>query len=132
MPGNEIKVINERLKELEKRVTELEGTSSKISGTPKNLSAREFLKSSKINGDVQKTLAICYYLETYEELNFFNVNDIKEGFLKAREPVPDKLSDKIYQNVRKGYLMDHKEKKEDNLKTYVLTGSGIDYFENKE
>lgn len=129
MSKNQINEIIERLNELESRVAKLE--SNKITNLPKNkkLSVREFIQSKAPQNDVQKTLIIGYYLEKYENIPFFNVNDIKNCFKNAREKIPKNVADKIQLNIKKGHLMDYEEKK-DNLKAYNLTISGEEYIEN--
>lgn len=130
MSENQILEIIEKLKELEMRLTKLESFSRiNREQTQKKLSIKEFIRSKSPENDVQKTLTIGYYLENHENMECFNLNDIKKSFKEAREKIPKNPSDKIQLNIKKGHLMDFENKK-DNLKSYVLTNSGEKYVEN--
>lgn len=123
--------IIQKLKEHEKRIIKLEESILKPSAKEdliKKISIREFINSKKPKGDVNKTLAIGYFLENYENLKFFNKSDLIEYFKKAKEK-PQKINDKVYQNIKKGYMMEIDEKK-DNLKCWCLTNSGLKFCEN--
>lgn len=126
----EITKIKSKLEELEKRTSELEKASqTKPEAAKKRISTKEFILSKKPKDDVQRTLAIGYYLEKYEGLSPFNVRDLEKGFRDAREKVPQNTGDKVQLNVKKGHMMDIKEKR-DNLKTWILTNSGEEYVES--
>ncbi|MDO9183716.1 MAG: hypothetical protein Q7U04_14980 [Bacteriovorax sp.] len=134
--------IEERVSKLEIRVSELASLlnknainiTEKLPNT-KKLSVTEFLSTKMPHSDVQKTLAIAYYLEKYEHLNSFNVDDIKSHFRLARQPLPQNVNDKININIKKGYIMDAEEKK-DSKKAWIVTNSGLEIvesgFKNKE
>ncbi|MBW4258147.1 hypothetical protein [Methanobacterium subterraneum] len=130
MADVEISELMDKLKDLENRVSRLEGNKVLNTGeSKKKLSIREFLKSKHLNNDVQKSLAIGYYLEKYDTIGSFNSNDIKKGFKEAREKVPKNVADKIQLNIKKAHIMDSGEKK-DGFKAYVLTNSGEKFVEN--
>lgn len=93
----------------------------------KEMSVREFILGKKLSGDVQKTLAIAYYLEKYQGVTSFNVEDLAHYFQLAKEPVPQNLNDKINMNIKKGHVMESKEKK-DNKKAWVITNSGENFI----
>jgi hypothetical protein len=95
----------------------------------KEISIKEFILSKKPKDDVQKTLAIGYFLEQHQHYTSFNVKDIESGFRASKEKVPLNIPDKIQMNLKKGQMMEAKEKK-DNIKAYVLTNSGDRYVEN--
>jgi len=118
-----------QLEDHERRISQLEGIPSQINGKIKKLSLKEFMLMKQPTDDVQKTLIIGYYLERLEGMNSFNAKDLAEGFRSAREPVPLNINDKINLNVRKGYIMLAKEKK-DNFKAWILTNSGERSVEN--
>ncbi len=108
----------QRLCDLEKPVIgNLQQASSKM------LSVKEFLLPKKPQNDVQRSLAIGYYIEKYGGAKSFNIMDLEEGFRNAKEPVPTNMNDKVNQNMRKGYMMLTKEKK-DLRTTWCLTASG--------
>lgn len=118
-----------KLENLEKRMTAIEGSSTKASHVEgKKLSMKEYLLTKKPTDDVQRTLAIGYYLEHFEGMRAFNVKDITEGFRSAKEPTPANINDKVNLNIRKGHMMAEKEKK-DKLTAWVLTNSGEKYIE---
>jgi len=128
MSEDQIEEIMERLNELELRITKLEAYRTP-NRHKKKLSIREFIRNKDPKNDVQKTLIMGYYLEKYENMPFFNINDVKKCFKDAREKIPQNVADKIQINIKKGHLMDYEEKK-DNLKAYNLTNSGEDYIDN--
>lgn len=115
--------------ELKSRVTKLEAivdTSQKEQRKEKQkkkLSVKEFFRSKKLKSDVQKTLALGYYLENHEQMLSFNVDDLRKGFNAAKEPKPSNIHAFINQNIINGHIMEAAEKKE-NKKAYILTNSG--------
>jgi DNA-binding ferritin-like protein len=128
-------VLNElkkRIDDHEKRIAALEGSPvKKPQSEMKKLSIKEFLLDKKPENDVQKTLAIGYYLEHLEGLNGFNIKDLAEGFRSAKEPAPTNINDKVNSNIQKGYMMEEKEKR-DKLSTWVLTNSGEKFIEGEQ
>jgi len=122
--------LKKKIDKLEKRVSCLEGSKYNNNFSPKKLSVGEFLINKKPKNDVDMTLCICYYLETYENINIFNKKDIEREFMKAKQKIPENINYKIYRNIKNGHLMEINEKK-DNLKTWTLTNSGIKYVEEK-
>ena len=125
----EITKIKSKLEELEKRTSELEKASqTKPEAAKKRISTKEFILSKKPRDDVQKTLAIGYYLEKYEGFSTFNVRDLEKGFRAAKEPIPGNINAEVNLNIKKGHMMETDEKK-DNLKAWVLTNSGEKYVE---
>ena len=129
MASDERARIQQILKGHEERISKLE---SLLKATPeassKKTSLKEFILSKKPIGDVQRSLAIGYYLETYQGIQSFNVKDLEEGFRTAKEKVPQNIPYKVYRKVGKGHMMEAKEKK-DELKAYVLTNSGENHVE---
>jgi len=125
---------NDEIKRLldnhEKRISELEKSiTAKPVTTKKELSVKEFILSKNCTNDLQKTLAIGYYLEKYKKCLSFNIEDIDCCFREAKEKVPSNINDKVNQNISKGFIMPAKEKK-DNKKAWVLTNSGEHYVED--
>ena len=121
--------IKGKLEEHESRISALEGMRTKKTDREvKKLSVKEFLLTKKPTDDVQRTLAIGYYLEHLERMDKFNTKDLAEGFRSAKEPPPTNINDKVNLNIRKGYVMEAKEKK-DKFKAWVLTNSGEKFIE---
>lgn len=119
--------IEQRLLELEARVEKLEMTVAPAGGgyraVQKKMSAKEFLLTKNIKSDLQKTLALVYYLEVHEGKSSFNINDLVAVFQAAKETRPGNLSDAIGKNVARGFFMDASEKK-DGKKAWTLTATG--------
>jgi|WetSurMetagenome_2_1015567.scaffolds.fasta_scaffold549600_2 hypothetical protein len=128
---------NQILSEILERLDKIEERLGKLESTPplqkdkekKGISMREFLLSKMPNDEIQKTLLICYYLESYDGTEYFNVKDIESGFRSAKEKVPKNINYNVYMNIKKGYVMEHNEKK-DNMKSWVLTNSGSKFVES--
>ena len=128
--NEEIMEIKKKLKEHEERISKLESLFKKEPETVKKIiSIKEFILSKKPKNDVQKTLTIGYYLEKYENLSSFNVKDLEKVFIAAREKVPKNIGDKVQLNIKKGHMMEFKEKK-DNIKAWTLTNSGEKHIES--
>lgn len=130
LSDEEIVRINERLEDHEARISALETLlGRKPEAVKKPQSIREFMLEKKPGNDVQRTLVIGYYLENYESLASFNAKDLERGFRRAKERVPENVNDKVQKNVRKGHMMEAKDKK-DNLKAWILTNSGEEHVNN--
>lgn len=128
MSDEEIIEIRKKLEEHEERISKLESVSqTKPEIVKKKISIKEFILSKKPKNDVQKTLAIGYFLEKYKNISSFNAKDLKSGFKAAREKVPKNIGDKVQLNIKKAHMMEFKEKK-DNLKSWILTDSGEKYI----
>jgi len=124
MDSQIISDILNRLDKIEKRLTKLVAPSVPLNNRErKNLSIREFFLSKNPNDEIQKTLLTCYYLEIYSGLEYFNVKDIEVGFRSAKEKMPKNINYNVFMNIKKGYIMEHNEKK-DNMKSWVITNSG--------
>lgn len=124
-----IKEIMTKLEEHESRISALEGAPAKKTQVEgKKLSVKEFLLTKKPTDDVQRTLVIGYYLEHFESMESYNVRDLANGFRSAKEPPPLNINDKVNMNIRKGHMMDAKEKK-DKSKAWVLTNTGEKFVE---
>ena len=122
----------QKLKDHEKRIVKLE--ESLLKGTEseklvKKISIQEYIMSKNPKGDVNKTLAIGNFIEKYENLKIYNKNDLEGYFKKAKEKPPLNINDKVNANIKKGYMMEVDEKR-DNLKCWCLTNSGIQFCEN--
>ena len=130
---DEITEIKEKIKELEDRITKLENTvfqDSSFKPLKKKISIREFILQKRPKTAIQKIVVIGYYLERFEKMECFTIKDIENGFRQAKEYAGKNISDLINKNIKKGYLMECKEKK-DQLKTFTLTNSGVEFVENE-
>lgn len=108
----------------ERRLAKLEALMAGESKSPaKRLSGKEFIFTKEPKDEVQKVLALAYYLEKHEGLLALNSKDLEQAFREAKEAVPDNINYKVIRNIKKGHMMEAKEKK-DNLKAWGITASG--------
>ena len=122
--------IKQILDDHERRIKALEGLpKSDVKSGNKQISIKEFILLKNPKDDVQRTLVICYYLEKHKGINSFNAKDIKDAFRDAKEKVPSNVNYKVIQNIKSGYMMEAKEKK-DKLKAWTLTSTGERFVEN--
>lgn len=129
MSDEEIIEIKKKLEEHNERISKLESLfQAKPEAIRKEVSVKEFILSKKPKNDVQKTLAIGYYLEKYRRLPSFNVKDLESCFRDAKEKVPGNINLCVIANIGKGHTMETKEKK-NNLKAWVLTDTGEKHIE---
>jgi len=132
---NVIEELRALLSKHEARIAKLEAaiatrpTQQHQPARTKEFSVKEFLRSKKPKTDMQKTLAVGYYLEKYVRVSSFNVQDLEEAFRAAKEPLPSNTHAFVGQNIKNGHMMESKEKK-DKKKAYVLTNSGEEFVEN--
>ncbi|MFH1382229.1 MAG: hypothetical protein ABIH70_04970 [Chloroflexota bacterium] len=119
-----LNALKKQMEDHEKRISKLESKSqTEPSSSPKKMSLKEFLLSKKPKSGIHKTLVIGYYLEKHESVSPFNVSDLENGFRSAKEPFPKNIHLAVFYNIKKGYMMEDKEKK-DKAKALVLTNTG--------
>jgi len=124
--------IKERLGKLEDRIAKLEGSRHKEPKTFKKvISINELLRKQKPKGDIQRALAVAYYLEKYEGLSSFSAKDLRDAYRRLKIPKSQNINFnyKVIKNIQQGYMAETKEKK-DKQKAWVLTVSGEKYVEN--
>jgi hypothetical protein len=127
--------ILEAIKGLDARVTKMEGSTAgtgdgKTAHVPKKkLSIREFLLEHPPGTDVQRTLAVGYYLERHEGMTSFTRLDLEKGYGDAKHRFPTNMSMNIKQCIKAGNMMETREKK-DNKPAYVVTNTGEHFVEN--
>ncbi|NTW13626.1 MAG: hypothetical protein HGA31_01165 [Candidatus Moranbacteria bacterium] len=95
----------------------------------RKMSVKEFLLQCNPKGDVQKTLAIGYFLEVHEGMASFNKTNIERSFQAIKERPPININDKINMSIRKGHIHEGSEKK-DGKTTWSLTPSGEEFVKN--
>jgi hypothetical protein len=122
--------ILEAIKSLDARVTKIEMAATnepndKRSSTSKakNLSVREFLLQHPPKSDVQRTLAIGYFLEKYKDIGSFTAADLESGYHDAKHKLPSNISMNIKRCIEGGNMMEAQERK-DNKPAYVVTATG--------
>ena len=92
-------------------------------------SIRTFLIEKGPKSDVDKVLVVGYYLDRVEQRPGFNVEDIENGIREAKEIAPRNTNLALIGNVKRGLMMENKEKK-DGMKTWTLTNDGVGFVEN--
>jgi len=128
--SDELHEIKKKLMEHEERIAELEKLlKTKPEAIKKKRSIRDYILSKSPESEMERTLAIAYYLEKYNSLTSFNAKDLESGFRRAKEIVPRNINYEVIRCVQKGYMMEAEEKK-DNRKAWYLTNPGIEYVEN--
>jgi hypothetical protein len=128
--SKEFSQVKKKLEEHEERISRLEKLfQTKPQAIKKKVSIREFMLSKNPKNEMQKTLAIGYYLEKYDDLSSFNAKDLENGFRRAKEKIPGNINYQVIRNIQKGYMMEAEEKK-DKRKAWYLTNSGEKYVDN--
>ena len=123
--SEELKEIKNILGKLDERISRLEaslGDKTKPIEEKKKLAVREFMLQKEVITGTDKTLVLGYYLEKFEQLDSFNVDDIERAFREAKEPVPGNINEAVNKNIRKGFMMSSGEK--DGKNAWILTNSG--------
>jgi hypothetical protein len=121
------KTIEQRVEKLERQVAALMAMFSSqpapLVSREKKMSPKEFLMTKILKTEMQKTLALAYYIEYLGGMECFNVTDLEAVFRSAKERLPKNMNDAVNKNIARGFLMEAVEKK-DNKKTWVLTSTG--------
>lgn len=126
------------LKNLDARVERIEtslqpqhkgGEDVLVRAVQRKMSIKEFLIEHAPADDVQKTLAIGYFMETYEGMTSFNRSDLEKGYRAAKDSLPLNINDKVNMSIKNGHMMEA-EKKKENMKAWVLTRTGEQYILN--
>jgi hypothetical protein len=124
--------LERRIEQLEQRVAAIEAAMQRTPPPPadvKAVSIREFLISKAPKTKVDMALVIGYHLEKQSQISPFNLDDLTGAFAEAKEPLPANPSDLLYQNVKRGFLMEAREKKAGS-KAWVVTNSGERFVEH--
>lgn len=129
-PRTVTQTIEGRLAALEQRVSLLEKLS--VANTPeahqqtrgsKQLSIKEFINQKKPRSGRELTLTVGYFLEHHEGNAPFSVQDLEQGFRSGKVPPPKNINDMVNKNIRAGFFMESKEKK-DGRKAWEVTATG--------
>lgn len=119
------------IKSLEARVARIESDNTEAGAdrktatvtTKKKLSIKEFLLESPPTTDIQRTLAVGYFLETHAGMASFTKADLEKGYGDAKEPIPSNVSVNVKHCIKQGHMMEVEQKK-NNKTAYVVTRSG--------
>jgi hypothetical protein len=87
--------------------------------TSKKLSLKEFLIERPPATDIQRTLAIGYFLENNTGITAFTRGDLEKGYADARESPPSNIGMNIQRCIKQGHLMEAEEKKMEKLPTLL-------------
>lgn len=128
---SKLDTILEAIKNLELRVARIEsgGSHASVDGktaalaATKKLSMKEFLLERPPTTDIQRTLAVGYFLETYAGMASFTKTELEKGYRDAKEPTPSNIGVNIKRCIKYGHMMEAEEKK-NNKVAYVITRSG--------
>lgn len=89
----------------------------------------DFLRSKNPKTSLEMALIISYHLEKISGKSPFTMDDIRQGFIQSKEPIPVNPSDLVYQAVKKGLMMKVASKKKDNFFPLVMTNAGEKFVE---
>jgi hypothetical protein len=89
----------------------------------KKTAIKEFLLKHPPTTDIQRTLAIGYFLENNAGMTSFNRPDLEKGYSDAKESPPSNIGVNIRHCIKQGHMMEADEKK-DNKTVYTVTRSG--------
>lgn len=124
-----IKYLDARITQVEAKTKGVGGDATAAPASAKKLSIREFLLKHAPITDVQRTLAVGYYLETHEGMRSFTKADLEKGYRDAKHTLPSNMSMNIKHCFTAGNMMEAKEKK-GNKTAYVVTATGEQFIEN--
>jgi hypothetical protein len=125
----EIGRIQRILDQHEKRLGLLEKQlRSKPRQVERTVSIREFILEKRPGTDIEKALVVGFFLERYQNTSSFNTDDLENCFLEAKEPAPNNINLAIIGNIKKGQMMEVKEKK-NGKKSWMLTNTGTSRVE---
>lgn len=88
-----------------------------------------FLNEKKFANDVDLVMGVGYFIECIEKTGIFTSKDIENKLTEARKGKPSNISHALSLNIKKGYLRECSEKK-DNLKAYSILDDGIKWCES--
>ena len=112
---------------MDARITRIEagaaGSQAPVRASTKKTSIKEFLLEQPPTTDIQRTLAIGYFLESRVGMASFTKLDLEKGYSDAKETPPSNISVNIKHCIKHGHMMEADEKK-NNKTAYVVTRSG--------
>jgi hypothetical protein len=125
--------VEKKIEEFQKSIKEIipvgpipigsDATASQgLATATKGLSANQFFKKMSLKTDIDRVLALGYFLENMKGQQNFTRAEIMGAFQEAKVTLPKNISDAISQNIKKGFIMAAGNK--DNKTAYVLTTDG--------
>ena len=105
--------------------------SSKEDNNIKSISAGEFIRKAGFKKHTDIVLAFGYYLENHSGLSSFAPSDINKCYYESKME-PSNTHQSVIYLIRKGFLMESKDKKADKgWNKYTLTSTGVDFIEKR-
>ena len=89
-----------------------------------------FIEEKKLKSHTENIVGMAYYLYKFEDVDPFNVNDIKRMYDEIRIPLPKNLSDAIAKTGNKNFFIEVGTK--DGLKAWKISIEGIKFIEERE
>lgn len=117
--------VNKRLEKLEAKPIFPPTETAKT----EQVAVGDFVRSKNPKTSLEMALIISYHLEKISGISPFTMDDIRQGFIQSKEPIPGNPSDIVYQAIKRGYMMKTATKKKDNFFPLVLTNLGEKYVE---
>jgi len=107
------------------------GEKERLPATTKELAQEqpEFLAQLNITTHIDRVVAILYHRHHSGD-SLTTVEDLEEAYSDARVKAPRNFSDVLAQCIRKGYVVEVKDKKE-GKKAWRITPSGEKYVEEE-
>jgi len=95
---------------------------------PKSKTLPELFREKKPISDLDKTLLVAYFLEKFEHQESVNADDLAQAYLAAKEKKPTNINDAVNKNVRKGMMMETRDKKS-GKKAWIVSRTGEELVE---
>lgn len=88
-----------------------------------------FLREKRFDKEVEITLAVIYYCQKNENIEYMSSNDVKEKLKSSKQKIPKNISQSFNNLASKGYIQLIEEKEKKGM-FYYITDSGIDFINN--
>jgi hypothetical protein len=91
----------------------------------KSVSIGELFVQKKPRSEPEKGLICAFYLEEVRGVSPFGVDDLQRVFVSAKEKIPGNLNDVMNKGNKKGWIMEHPERKAGRI-AWCVTRTGLD------
>jgi len=88
-----------------------------------------FIEEENLKSHKEYIVGMAYYLYKFEDVDPFNVDDIKNMYNEARIPPPKNVNDFIAKLCKQGFFVEAGTK--DGLKAWKISIKGIKFIEEK-
>lgn len=103
--ADEITQLEGDIADLKERVSQIEEAIGDDSRNLDSSGMSDFVESKDPSNHIEIAAAIGYYLVNHGSLDPFTFEDIKDGYIECREPLPANVSDLLSRVEDKGYFM---------------------------